>query len=114
MRIDDLSFPADIKGMKDWRCRTPATCGWRGGGRAGARTGRARAALGELQASACLAELAQGRAAWAVAWPCLHAFVAIATHPKIYRPPSPLAVAIEQVEAWLESPTLQLVGEPAG
>lgn len=66
------------------------------------------------RASACLAELAQGRAAWAIAWPCLHEFIAIVTHPKVYRPPSPLAVALDQVEAWLESPTLHLLAESAG
>ncbi len=66
------------------------------------------------RASTCLADLAQGRSAWAIAWPCLHEFIAIVTHPKIYRPPSPLAAAVDQVEAWLESPTLQLLGESAG
>lgn len=66
------------------------------------------------RAAACLADLAQGRAAWAIAWPCLHEFLAIVTHPKVYRPPSPLAVALDQVEAWLESPTLHLLGESAG
>jgi toxin-antitoxin system PIN domain toxin len=66
------------------------------------------------RASACLAGLAQGRSAWAIAWPCLHEFLAIVTHPKVYRPSSPLAVALDQVEAWLESPTLHLLGESAG
>lgn len=63
------------------------------------------------RASACVAELAQGRAAWAIAWPCLHEFIAIVTHPKVYRPPSPLAVALDQIDAWLESPTLHLLSE---
>lgn len=66
------------------------------------------------RASDCLAVLAQGRAAWAIPWPCLHEFIAIVTHPKVYRPPSPLAAALDQVEAWLESPTLLLLGESAG
>lgn len=35
-----------------------------------------------------LAELAEGRAAWAIPWPCLHEFLAIVTHPRIYNPPS--------------------------
>lgn len=55
--------------------------------------------------------LAEGRAAWAVPWPCLHEFLAIVTHPRIYRPPSPLAVATGQVAAWLESPTLVPLAE---
>ena len=55
--------------------------------------------------------LAEGRAAWAIPWPCLHEFLAIVTHPRIYDPPSPLAAALEQVDAWLESPSLVLLAE---
>jgi uncharacterized protein len=58
-----------------------------------------------------LAGLAEGRSAWAIPWPCLHEFLAIVTHPRIYRPPTPLAIAIDQVSAWLESPTLVPLGE---
>ncbi|HTG57884.1 MAG TPA: hypothetical protein VMG63_00510 [Terriglobia bacterium] len=32
-------------------------------------------------AFALIAELAEGRAAWAIPWPCLHEFLAIVTHP---------------------------------
>ena len=56
-------------------------------------------------------ELAEGRAAWAIPWPCLHEFIAIVTHPRIYRPPTPLALAIDQVGAWLESPALMPLSE---
>ena len=45
---------------------------------------------------------------------CVREFIAIVTHPKIYRPPSPLAVALNQVDARLESPTLHLLGESPG
>lgn len=55
--------------------------------------------------------LAEGRAAWAIPWPCLHEFFAIATHPRIYAPPTPIALALEQVDAWLEAPTLTLLAE---
>ena len=48
---------------------------------------------------------------WAIPWPCVHEFLAIVTHPRIYAPPTPLARAFDQVEAWLESPTLVLLGE---
>lgn len=58
--------------------------------------------------------LAEGRAPWAIPWPCLHEFLAIVTHPRIYKPPSPLATAIDQVEAWLDSPGLVVLGEGAG
>ena len=62
-------------------------------------------------AYARIAQLAEGRGAWAIPWPCIHEFLAIVTHPKIFAPPTPLAAAIDQVEAWLESPTLQLLAE---
>ena len=62
-------------------------------------------------AFARVAELAQDRAPWAIPWPCLHEFLAIATHPRIYSPPSPLPAAIDQVEAWLESPSAVLLCE---
>jgi toxin-antitoxin system PIN domain toxin len=58
-----------------------------------------------------LSQLAEGPASWAIPWPCLHEFLAIATHPRIYNPPTPLAVALEQVDAWLEAPTLVLLAE---
>jgi toxin-antitoxin system PIN domain toxin len=63
------------------------------------------------RASLCLRDLAEGRAAWALPWPCLYEFLAIVTHPRIYRPATPLARALEQVDAWFESPTLVLLAE---
>ena len=53
----------------------------------------------------------EGRSDWAIPWPCMHEFIAIVTHPGIYRPPTPLADALLQVECWLESPRLHLLGE---
>lgn len=58
-----------------------------------------------------IAELAEGAAAWAIPWPSIHEFLAIVTHPRIYNPPTPLGRALEQVDAWLDSPTLVLLGE---
>jgi len=62
-------------------------------------------------AYARLSLLAEGQAPWAIPWPCIHEFLAIVTHPRIYAPPTPLEKAIEQVEAWLESPSLVLLSE---
>ena len=62
-------------------------------------------------AYARIVELAEGRIPWAIPWPCIHEFLAIVTHPKIHAPPTPLASAIDQVEAWLEAPTLVLLSE---
>jgi toxin-antitoxin system PIN domain toxin len=66
------------------------------------------------KASAALAQLAEGTAPWGIAWPCFHEFLSIVTHPRIYKPPTPLSKAIEQVEIWLESPSLRLLGELKG
>jgi uncharacterized protein len=60
-----------------------------------------------------MVELAEGRAPWAIPWSCLHEFLAIVTHPRIYDPPTPLEKAIDQVEAWLESPKLVVLSESA-
>lgn len=52
--------------------------------------------------------------AWGIPWPCLHEFLAIVTHPRIFAPPSPLEAALDQVEAWLEAPGLVLLAEAEG
>jgi toxin-antitoxin system PIN domain toxin len=62
-------------------------------------------------AYARIVKLAEGSAAWAIPWPCIHEFLSIVTHPQIYVPPTPLEKAIDQVEAWLESPNLVLLSE---
>ncbi len=62
-------------------------------------------------AYARIAELAEGQAPWAIPWPCLHEFLAIVSHPRIYNPPTPIGTAIEQVDAWLESPSVVLLSE---
>jgi toxin-antitoxin system PIN domain toxin len=58
--------------------------------------------------------LAEGTAPWAIPWPCLHEFLAIATHPAIYDPPTPLEGALDQVDAWLEAPALVVLAERSG
>jgi uncharacterized protein len=58
-----------------------------------------------------LRALTETRHSWAIPWPCLHEFLAIVTHPRIYAPPTPVEKAIDQVEAWLESPNVSLIGE---
>ena len=62
-------------------------------------------------AYARIAELAEGQAPWAIPWPCIHEFLSIVTHPRIYDPPTPLEKAISQVDAWMESPSLLLLSE---
>lgn len=64
-----------------------------------------------LPAIQTLESLATGRDAWAIPWPCVHEFYAIATHPRIYAPPSTPAQAMAQLRAWRESPSLTLLAE---
>ena len=59
-------------------------------------------------------ELAEGRDPWAIPWPCVHEFLAVVTHPRIYDPPSELAAGLDQLSAWMESPSLALLAEGPG
>jgi uncharacterized protein len=59
----------------------------------------------------CVSDLAEGMGSWAIPWPCLHEFLAIVTHPRVYAPPSPLERALDQIDAWLKSPGLVLLAE---
>lgn len=62
----------------------------------------------------CLVSLAESGTPWAIPWPCLHEFLAIVTHPRIFRPPTPMEIAVTQVDAWIESPSVALLAEDAG
>lgn len=62
----------------------------------------------------CLRDLAEGASTWAIAWPSIHEFIAVVTHPRIYKPPTPLRDALLQVDYWMESPGLRLLGEGPG
>jgi hypothetical protein len=58
--------------------------------------------------------LAEGRSPWAIPWPCVHEFLSTVTHPRIYQPPTPLNRAVDQVNAWLEAPSIVLLAESLG
>ena len=65
-------------------------------------------------ARACLDDLASSDSTWAIPWPCVHEFLAVVTHPRVFKPPTPVPRALKQVSFWLESPTLVLLGEASG
>lgn len=65
-------------------------------------------------AAQAIASLAQSPARWAIPWPCIHEFFGIVTHPRIYDPSSSVEAAVDQIEAWLECPSVELVGEGPG
>lgn len=60
-------------------------------------------------AYACLQQLAEGGQPWGLPVSCLHEFLAIVTHPKIFSPASTHEQALAQVDAWLASPTAQVL-----
>jgi uncharacterized protein len=62
-------------------------------------------------ASARIVELAQGQAPWAIPWPCVHEFLSIVTHARIFKTPTPIELALDQIDAWRQSPSLVLLGE---
>jgi toxin-antitoxin system PIN domain toxin len=63
------------------------------------------------RAATAIAGLAESAREWAIPWPCLHEFLAIVTHPRIFRTPTPLELAVGQLDAWLESPSLVVLSE---
>ena len=67
-----------------------------------------------VEALAAMRSLADGARPWAIPWPCIHEFLAIVTHPAIYRPPSPAESAMEAARTWVESPMCRCVGEGPG
>lgn len=58
-----------------------------------------------------ITELAEGSGAWAIPWPCMHELLAIVTSPRIYNPPTAVAVALEFAEMLRQSPSLLLLAE---
>ena len=61
-----------------------------------------------------LTKLAQGTQRWAIPWPCVHEFLSISTHPSVYSPPTPLAVAMDAIEVWLSCPSCRAIAEAPG
>ena len=66
------------------------------------------------QAMKIMAGLVEGMASWALPWPVLHEFLAIVTHPRIYRPPSSVAQAFAFLESLLKAPGLRMLSEGPG
>jgi len=66
------------------------------------------------QALSALRGLAESGGRWSIPWPCLHEFLAITTHPKIFKPPTPMSIALNALKVWLESPGCEMIGEGSG
>lgn len=65
-------------------------------------------------ALAALTPLVESGSPWAIPWPCVHEFIAVATHPRVYKPSSTLAEGLGFFESLLDSPTLHLLAESPG
>ena len=62
-------------------------------------------------ARSLLTDLSEGSFPWAIPWPCVYEFLRVVTHPRVYHPPVPLIVALEDLERVFESPGLHLLHE---
>jgi hypothetical protein len=51
---------------------------------------------------------------WAIPWPCIHEFLTIVTHPRIFNPPTSWGDAREAVARYLAAPTVHLLSELHG
>jgi toxin-antitoxin system PIN domain toxin len=58
-----------------------------------------------------LHRLAEGALPWAIPWPCVYEFLRVVTHPRVFHPPVPLNVALEDLKQVLASPSLYLLAE---
>lgn len=66
------------------------------------------------KAAESVASLAHGNSPWALPWPCVHEFLSVVTHKRIFVAPTPVELAVDQVRAWMESPSLVLLSEGPG
>lgn len=58
-----------------------------------------------------LVELAEGLVPWAIPWPCIYEFLRVVTHPRVFSPPVPSAIALADLGEILASPALVLLSE---
>jgi uncharacterized protein len=63
------------------------------------------------KASETITTLAEGTKPWCFTWSTVHEFLSVVTNLKIFKTPTPLPAALAQVSAWMESPTLRVIGE---
>ena len=62
-------------------------------------------------AKASVDSLRRQDAPWAIPWPCVHEFIGIVTHERIYRPPSSLEAALAAIESWRAGGNLHFLAE---
>lgn len=65
-------------------------------------------------ARAIVEDLVNSSATWALPWPCVHEFIAIVTHPRIYRHPTALSDALQSIGALAALPNARPLAEGPG
>lgn len=63
-------------------------------------------------ARTALAELVESDRSWAVPWACVHEFLAVVTHPRIYMTPTTTGGALEAIGTLLAEGGGRTLGEP--
>lgn len=61
------------------------------------------------QARRLLQRLVRGDEAWAIPWPCVYEFLRVVTHRRIFRVPTPLSHALDDLASLLAAPALTLL-----
>lgn len=65
-------------------------------------------------AKEAVSSLRQSASFWAIPWPCVHEFIGIVTHPKIFKIPTPVEIALQAVAAWQAGGNLRFIAESEG
>jgi toxin-antitoxin system PIN domain toxin len=68
-------------------------------------------AIHHTAAKRLLGELSEGLRPWAIPWPCIYEFLRIVTHPRVFKPPTQLGKALEELDHLFDSPAIALLGE---
>jgi len=55
--------------------------------------------------------LAAGSEPWVLAWPCVYEYLRVVTHPRLFKPPTPIHEAWESIERLFDSPSSVMVSE---
>lgn len=75
---------------------------------------RRTGAIHHTEAKRLLAELSEGLRPWAIPWPCVYEFLRVVTHPRVFKPPTPLGTALEELDRLFDAPAITLLGERSG
>jgi Predicted nucleic acid-binding protein, contains PIN domain len=62
-------------------------------------------------ARSALAGLVESGDAWAIPWPCVHEFIAITTHRRVFSPPTPTEEALDAITVLFDTSGVRVIGE---